>query len=299
MSRDEVKKIFFELLTEDEEFKRKLTEFILNAVAEKFVERVAQDEPAEIPPAEPEVVTENPSDELNAQLEKLRKDKEAAETKREELQAKYDELKTKYDGLQTDYEKLNEEKLSVETKREELQTDYKELKADYDKLNAEKISVENKRDELQIERDELQSQLAERFPDGWELYTAFLEMDETTRDSAGLRKENFKSFICSGAQTRNLESVWEAALDSKRAGRFDDADFLWKVFKYCVTLVNASQRENPIEILNTQKGDRYDNDKHSTSGTNSSTQGVVLEINQLGYRNKNNNKIKKSNVLVG
>lgn len=44
MDKDEVKKIFFELLTEDEDFKQRLTEFILNAVAEKFVEKIAQEE---------------------------------------------------------------------------------------------------------------------------------------------------------------------------------------------------------------------------------------------------------------
>ena len=43
MSKEEFKQIFFELLTEDDEFQKKLTEFIFNAVAKKFAERVAQD----------------------------------------------------------------------------------------------------------------------------------------------------------------------------------------------------------------------------------------------------------------
>lgn len=44
MSKEDFKQIFFELLTEDEEFKKRLTEFIINVVAEKFVEKIAQEE---------------------------------------------------------------------------------------------------------------------------------------------------------------------------------------------------------------------------------------------------------------
>ena len=126
-----------------------------------------------------------------------------------------------------------------------------------------------------------------------------MQLDEETRGNVNLRSESFKSFICSGAQMKNLDSIWEATLDSKREGKSSDADILWKVFKYCVTLVNAAQGKPIIEMLKTQLGDRYDLDKHSTSGTNSSTQGVVREINLVGYRNNYSGKIRKSNVRVG
>ena len=371
MTKLEVKQIFFDLLTEDEEFRKKLTEFILNAVAEKFVEKVAQvEEPPQIAVAEPESEQKNSTEEfaenvaklvsecdkLNGQLKTVRGEKESAEGERDRLKADLNKLRDEKtsvenerdrlkadlsnlrneknsvegerDRLKTDLSNLRNEKNSVEDERDRLKTDLNNLrsekasvegerdrlKADLNNLRNEKASVEGERVRLQIEletlrteknsvegeRDNLKQQLAERFADGWELYQKFLSLDISTRENSGLRAESFMSFICSGAQMKRLEGIWESALDSKRAGKFDDAEILWSVFAYCVRLVNAAQGDNIIEILNTQLGERYDTDKHSTSGTNSSTQGVVREIILVGYRNNISRKVvKKSNVRVG
>ena len=99
---------------------------------------------------------------------------------------------------------------------------------------------------------------------------------------------------------KRLEDIWGATLENKRAGKITDAEILWEVFAYCVRLVNAAQGDNTIEILDTQIGEGYEPNKHSTNMTNSSTQGVVREIILTGYRNNISNKIvKKSNVRVG
>ena len=350
MTKLEVKQIFFDLLTEDEEFQKKLTEFILNAVAEKFVEKVAQvEEPPQIAVAEPESEQKNSTEEfaenvaklvsecdkLNGQLKTVRGEKESAEGERDRLKADLNKLRdektsveNERDRLKADLSNLRNEKNSVEGERDRLKTDLSNLrseknsvederdrlKTDLNNLRSEKASVEGERVRLQIEletlrteknsvegeRDNLKQQLAERFADGWELYQKFLSLDISTRENSGLRAESFMSFICSGAQMKRLEGIWESALDSKRAGKFDDAEILWSVFAYCVRLVNAAQGDNIIEILNTQLGERYDTDKHSTSGTNSSTQGVVREIILVGYRNNISRKVvKKSNVRVG
>ena len=447
MTKIEVRQIFFELLTEDKEFQQKLTEFILAAVAEKFVERVAQEvEPPKTEESEPAVEqggytkdfvekvveysdfdklsedkksVESQRDELQAKFDKLNDDKKSVESQRDDLQAKFDKLsddkksverqrdelqanfdklsndkkvvESQRDDLQAKFDKLSDDKKSVESQRDELQAKFDklsndkkvvesqrdELQAKFDKLSDDKKSVESQRDELQakfdklsndkksverqrdelqakfdklnddkkvvesqrdefsrkfenvcrekelvesqrdefdrqlesllkdketleIERDELKKQLAERFAEGWDVYQTFLNLDATTRENSGLYAINFESFICSGAQQRLLGEIWEAALDCKRNGKKDDAEIFWAVFSYCVYLVNAAQKDNIIEILNTQEGERYDTDKHSTSGTNSSTQGVVREIILAGYKNNINRKIvKKSNVRVG
>ena len=329
MSKDDVKKIFFELLAEDEEFRRKLTEFILNAVAEKFVERVAkEEEPPQVEVAEPEAEQKNSTeefaenvaklieecDEAQSQFEKIRGEKNSVESERNRLQSELENLRgeknsveVEHNRLQSELEKIRGEKNSVEVERNRLQSELENLRG-------EKNSVENERNRLQSElenlrreknsveseRDEAKRQLDERFSEGWEVYKKFLRIDADARKESGIYSEDFVSFICSGAQMKRLESIWEAALDCKRNKNFNDAEIFVEVFKYCVRLVNAAQGDKVIELLNTQLGDRYDTDKHSTGGTNSAAQGVVREIILVGYRNNISKKtIKKSNVRVG
>ena len=350
MSKDDVKKIFFELLAEDEEFRRKLTEFILNAVAEKFVERVAkEEEPPQVEVAEPEAEQKNSTeefaenvaklieecDEAQSQFEKIRGEKNSVEGERNRLQSELENLRgeknsveVEHNRLQSELEKIRGEKNSVEVERNRLQSELENLRgeknsvesernrlqSELENLRGEKNSVENERNRLQSElenlrreknsveseRDEAKRQLDERFSEGWEVYKKFLRIDADARKESGIYSEDFVSFICSGAQMKRLESIWEAALDCKRNKNFNDAEIFFEVFKYCVRLVNAAQGDKVIELLNTQLGDRYDTDKHSTGGTNSAAQGVVREIILVGYRNNISKKtIKKSNVRVG
>ena len=349
MSKEEVRKIFFELLAEDKEFQRKLTRFILRAVAKKFSKRLAQDKPEEIsnaaPAAEKKSSTEefaenvaklmDERDALNGQIETLNSEKKSVEGERERLKSELDNLrreKNSVEGererLKSELDNLRREKNSVEGERERLKSELENLrneknsvegerdrlKSELENLRREKNSVEGERERLkselenlrneknsvESERDNLKNQLAERFPEGWEIYRKFLRIDSATRQNSGLYTENFASFICSGAQMKRLENIWDAALDSKRERNFDEAEIFWEVFKYCVRLVNAAQGDKVIELLNTQIGEGYTSDKHSTGGTNSAAQGVVREINLVGYRNNISKKIvRKSNVRVG
>ena len=251
---------------------------------------------------------------MQAKFDKLSDDKKSVESQRDELQAKFDKLSNdkksverQRDELQAKFDKLNDDKKVVESQRDEFSRKFenvcreKELvESQRDEFDRQLESLLKDKETLEIERDELKKQLAERFAEGWDVYQTFLNLDATTRENSGLYAINFESFICSGAQQRLLGEIWEAALDCKRNGKKDDAEIFWAVFSYCVYLVNAAQKDNIIEILNTQEGERYDTDKHSTSGTNSSTQGVVREIILAGYKNNINRKIvKKSNVRVG
>ena len=297
MSREEIKRIFFELLTEDEEFKQRLTEFILAAVAENDLDKQRGEKE----------LAESQRNELQAKCDKLADDKRIVESQRDELQAKCDKLaddkkvvESQRDELQAKCDKLSNDKRIVEGERDELQ-------AKCDKLLGDKRIVEGERDELNRqleillkEKESAEKQLAERFAKGWEVYQSFLKLNAEARKNYGFHAENFETFICKGAQYKNLDGIWEAALGCKRDGKLDDAEIFWNVFEYFVQLVNFAFGDNFIEILNTQTGERYNTDIHSTSGTNSSTQGVVREVILAGYKNNNNRKIvKKSNVRVG
>ena len=229
---------------------------------------------------------ESQRDKLQADLENLRNEKATIESQRDKLQA--------------DLENLRAEKATVESQRDDLQADLNNLRNEKASVEGQLATVRREKASVERQRDKLQVDLAERFADGWELYQKFLSLEASARKDSGLYAENFEAFICSGAQMKRLEGIWESALDSKRAGKIACAEIFWEVFAYCVRLVNAAQGDNIIEILNTQIGERYDTDKHSTSGTNSSTQGVVREIILTGYRNNISRKIvRKSNVRVG
>jgi len=335
MDKDEVKKIFFELLTEDEDFKQRLTEFILNAVAEKFVEKIAQvDEPPkseEVAPAieqgsySKEFVekvieqtdikkVEDEREEFKRKAETLQQEKESAENQREEFKRKAETLQQEKESAENQREEFKRKAETLQQEKESAENQREEFKRKAETLQREKESAESQREEfkckaetLQQEKestesqcDDLKRQLAERFADGWEIYQKFLNLDISTRENSGMRTENFEAFICRGAQMKRLEDIWGATLENKRAGKITDAEILWEVFAYCVRLVNAAQGDNTIEILDTQIGEGYEPNKHSTNMTNSSTQGVVREIILTGYRNNISNKIvKKSNVRVG
>jgi len=314
MDKDEVKKIFFELLTEDEDFKQRLTEFILNAVAEKFVEKIAQvDEPPkseEVAPAieqgsySKEFVekvieqtdikkVEDEREEFKRKAETLQQEKESAENQREEFKRKAETLQQEKESAENQREEFKRKAETLQREKESAESQREEFKCKAETLQQEKESTES-------QCDDLKRQLAERFADGWEIYQKFLNLDISTRENSGMRTENFEAFICRGAQMKRLEDIWGATLENKRAGKITDAEILWEVFAYCVRLVNAAQGDNTIEILDTQIGEGYEPNKHSTNMTNSSTQGVVREIILTGYRNNISNKIvKKSNVRVG
>ncbi len=359
MSKEEIKRIFFELLTEDEEFKQRLTEFILSAVAEKFVERVAQNVE---PPKSEEVAQEKYSpesiqkvtehsglDNLRGEKESLEKQLATARQKKETVEGKLANVQREKETVEGKLADVQREKETVEGKLADVQREKETVEGKLANVQREKETVEGKLADVQREketvegkladvrrekesvekqlatarqekelaesqREELsrqleillkekesaEKQLAERFAKGWDVYQSFLKLNAEARENSGFYAERFETFICKGAQYKSLDGIWEAALGCKRDGKIDDAEIFWDVFEYFVQLVNFAFGDNFIEILNTQTGERYNTDIHSTSGTNSSTQGVVREVILAGYKNNNNRKIvKKSNVRVG
>jgi len=186
----------------------------------------------------------------------------------------------------------------LEQERQARVKDISRLEGERDGFK-DKLKKEQKDRVADIKR--LEGDLSQRFPEGWSIYQKFLALPKKDRERVAnyLYSEDFASFITSGSQVGNLESIWTKILETKRDGS-ESATTLWEVFRYCVRLVNVARGKELIRILEPNIGDKYDPNKHSTNGTNSSAQGKVQEIILPGFENLVKKRIEqKSNVRVG
>lgn len=177
------------------------------------------------------------------------------------------------------------------------------FKSEIDGLKREKQRLEQRKRSLEKANESLQSQMEQRFSHGWELFEAYQNVDDHTKqilhNGVFTQETSFMSFICGGAQTSSLEKLWDALKECIMFGQQKDAQILWDIFGYCIELVNSSKTQAKYEILSVNEGDRFDSDIH-TEGPNSLAQGKVVNIYLPGYQNTYNGKIiKKSIVQVG
>ncbi len=210
-----------------------------------------------------------------------------------EAQQKVHDLKMESDKWKNAYQA---EKRNSDTLRANFQSEI-------DGLKQEKQSLEQRKRSLEKANKSLQSQMEQRFSHGWELFEAYQNVDDHTKqilhNGVFTQETNFMSFICGGAQTSSLEKLWDALKECIMYGQQKDAQILWDIFEYCIELVNSSKTQAKYEILSVNEGDRFDSDIH-TEGPNSLAQGKVVNIYLPGYQNTYNGKIiKKSIVQVG
>ena len=240
---------------------------------------------------------------LEAELEQERQDRAEAisrlEGERDGFKA---ELEQERQARAKDISRLEGErdgfKDKLEQERQARVKDISRLEGERDGFK-DKLKKEQKDRVADIKR--LEGDLSQRFPEGWSIYQKFLALPKKDRERVAnyLYSEDFASFITSGSQVGNLESIWTKILETKRDGS-ESATTLWEVFRYCVRLVNVARGKELIRILEPNIGDKYDPNKHSTNGTNSSAQGKVQEIILPGFENLVKKRIEqKSNVRVG
>ncbi len=206
--------------------------------------------------------------------------------------------------------RLDKTRLEIQNLRGRLQDVFSEfdqrlktLTSDIDELRAENAQLEREKLNLQGTIERVREQLAQRFGRGWELFQRYQKVGAHARQILGatvfVRDDNFTSFICGGAQSRSLETLWDVTHECVMSGRREDAEILWDIFAYCVELVNSTKGQDIYTISEVNEGDRFDSDVQ-TEGPRSRAQGRVLEIYILGYRNNHNGKvIRKSVVRVG
>ena len=219
------------------------------------------------------------------------------------------QLKQEKQEHKSDVDRLEGERNSFE---QQLKQEKQEHKSDVDRLEGERNSFEQQLEQekqahqsevkrLEEEINSLKADISQRFPDGWHLYQKFLALPSEDRERVAsyLYSSDFTAFITSGSQLGSLESIWTKTLEAKRNGS-GAAETMWDVFRYCVRLVNAARGKELIRVLEPNIGDKYDSNKHSTSGTDSAAQGTVKEVILPGFQNLVKKQIvQKSNVRVG
>jgi len=146
--------------------------------------------------------------------------------------------------------------------------------------------------------DTQEAEIQKRFARGWELFQNYRRVGSHARQllRGVFPHDDFTSFICGGAQTNSLETLWDVLRECIMNGRQEDAEILWEVFEYCIELVNASKAQAGYSVLPVNVGDRFDSDVHS-EGPGSRAQGKISNVCLPGYQNDYNGRIIRKSVV--
>ena len=140
-----------------------------------------------------------------------------------------------------------------------------------DKLQETIRSLCNESDKMQQTIKKQERQLSERFPEGWELFCKYQNVSKPSRDrlkGVFVKENDFRSFICGGAQDKSLGKIWDEIKECLSLGNTQDADILWDIFEYAVELVNSAKTERIYEIMQVDIGEPFDLDLHTlTAGS--------------------------------
>ena len=213
--------------------------------------------------------------------------------------------------LRNSLSKAEQHAKNLQSELEDLKYEYQQSKRQVAELN--KIYQNDlaawREDNRQLERDKeslketlqkLREESAQRFGRGWELFQEYQKVSTHARQilKAGVftRDNDFMSFICGGAQTSSLETLWDVLKECMMNERRQDVEILWNIFEYCIELVNSSKAQASYSILTVNEGDRFDSDYH-TEGPNSKAQGNISKIYLQGYRNNYNGRIIKKSIV--
>lgn len=179
---------------------------------------------------------------------------------------------------------------SCEDERQRAKFLQRELDAAHEKISRLENSVA-----------ELNAQLQECFAVGQTLFQKYRRLGSHARQllQGVFPHENFMSFICGGAQTNSLETIWDVLRECVMKGQLQDAEILREIFTYCLQLVNASKLQAGYSILPVNVGDVFDSDVH-TETPDSLAHGKISAVRLPGFRNDYSGRvIRKSVVQVG
>ena len=223
-----------------------------------------------------------------------------SQNKNIKLSGALEEAQQKSHNLQAERDKWNN---AYQTEKRNSDTLRARFQSEIDSLKQENQRLEQRKRSLEKANESLQSQLKQRFSRGWELFEAYQNASDHTKqilhNGVFTQETNFMSFICGGAQISSLEKLLDALKECIMYGQQKDAQILWDIFEYCIELVNSSKTQAKYEVLSVNEGDRFDSDIH-TEGPESLAQGKVVTVYLPGYKNTYNGKIiKKSIVQVG
>ena len=191
-------------------------------------------------------------------------------------------------------DKLNEWQQTFDRERRRAQSLQRDLDDARDKISRLENSVTRLRESV----DKLNAQLKTRFARGWELYQNYQRVGAHARQllQGVFPREDFTSFICGGAQSDKLDTLWDVLRECVMGGRQEDAEILWEVFEYCIELVNAANEHTSYSILPVKVGDRFDSDVHSEA-PGSRAQGRIANIFLPGYQNDYNGRVARKSIV--
>ena len=155
-------------------------------------------------------------------------------------------------------DKLNEWQKTFNREHQRAQNLQQELNAAQDKISRLEKSITHLRNSV----DELNAQLQASFAGGQELFQKYRRVGAHARQllQGVFPRDDFTSFICGGAQTNSLETLWDVLRECIMSGRQQDSEILWEVFEYCLELVNASKSNvtlHPVDASGVATAESY------------------------------------------
>ena len=167
------------------------------------------------------------------------------------------------------------------------------------RINNDLNETNEKLKRKQTEYDKLKEQIKDKYgefdkiSEVYEVYCS-LSNDTKTQFERAIDTQSPISFIMSGSETGNLESIWDAVCRSIREWEEKELEVLKKsmdlFFEY------NKQVYRSFERLRTETGDEYDYKKHDRM-SDSDTGGNIVEVILEGYRNIKTNKIEKRTIV--
>ena len=258
--------------------------------------------------------------ELQSELEKCRAEVEQRDAEIETLKSeivnrdkKIEELKSIPDRLNKELKTLKSDLFMSKAKIDELNSEISVYDAKAKKQKAEIYVRETKIAELmsdivmssaEIDKlkstvSELRAELSQRLDEGWRLFQKYPQVSAHVRqllNGVFTRENDFMSFICGGAQTNSLETLWDVRRECVMHDQQQDEEILRAIFVYCLQLVSASKIQARYSLLPVREGDRFDSDVH-IEGPNSRAQGRIVRVYLAGYRNDYNGKIIRKSIV--
>ena len=234
---------------------------------------------------------------IGASNDELEEKISALEKENFRLQNELHTLEEKNSAL-NQFDSLRKENFYLKNTLSKAQQQNKNLQSDLENYQRELDVAQNKISRLRNSVDELHAQLENNFGRGRELFQNYQRVGANTRQllKGVFPREDFMSFICGGAQTNSLETLWDVLRDCIMSGNRQDSEILREIFEYCLELVNSSKVKASYSILPVKVGDRFDSDFH-TEAPNSRAQGKISAVYLPGYKNDYNGCIIKKSIV--
>lgn len=215
-----------------------------------------------------------------------------------EAQRRVKNLEQQFQTAQYRNSRLENSLSQSEKSSRSLQKRFEDWQSSFDIEHQRANNLERELKEANIKLMRLNAQLNDRFDRGWELFQKYKGVGSHARQllQGVFPHENFTSFICGGAQTDSLETLWDVLRECIMNGNQHDAEILREIFEYCLELVNASKVQSVYSILPVNVGDRFDFEVHSEA-PGSRAQGKISSVWLPGYRNDYNGRIIRKSIV--